>query len=35
MSRQAGRKQSDATKDLTVKTVELLANIKPLKTMQR
>ena len=35
MSRKAGRKQSDATKDLTVKTVELLANIKPLKTMQR
>lgn len=35
MSRRAGRKQSDATKDLTVKTVELLANIKPLKTMQR
>ncbi len=35
MSRKAGRKQTDATKDLTVKTVELLANIKPLKTMQR
>jgi ATP-binding cassette subfamily C protein len=35
MSRKAGRKQSDATKDLTVKTVELLANIKPLKTMHR
>ena len=35
MSKRAGRKQTDATKDLTVKTVELLANIKPLKTMQR
>ena len=35
MARKAGRKQSDATKDLTVKTVELLANMKPLKTMQR
>lgn len=35
MSRKAGRRQTDATKDLTVKTVELLANIKPLKTMQR
>jgi ATP-binding cassette, subfamily C, bacterial len=35
MSKRAGFKQTDATKDLTVKTVELLANIKPLKTMQR
>jgi ATP-binding cassette subfamily C protein len=35
MSRRAGRKQSDATKDLTARTVELLANIKPLKTMHR
>ena len=35
MARKAGRKQTDATKDLTVKTVELLANMKPLKTMQR
>lgn len=35
MSRNAGYKQTDATRDLTVKTVELLANIKPLKTMQR
>lgn len=34
-ARKAGRKQTDATKDLTVKTVELLANMKPLKTMQR
>jgi len=35
MSKRAGFKQTDATKDLTVKAVELLANIKPLKTMQR
>jgi ATP-binding cassette subfamily C protein len=35
MSRKAGRKQSDATRDITVKTVELLANIKPLKSMHR
>jgi len=35
MARKAGHKQTDATKDLTVKTVELLANMKPLKTMQR
>jgi ATP-binding cassette subfamily C protein len=34
-ARRAGRKQTDATKDLTVKTVELLANMKPLKTMHR
>jgi ATP-binding cassette subfamily C protein len=35
MAKRAGFKQTDATKDLTVKAVELLANIKPLKTMQR
>lgn len=35
MSRRAGYKQTDATRDLTVKAVELLGNIKPLKTMQR
>jgi ATP-binding cassette subfamily C protein len=35
MTRKAGRKQVDATKDLTAKTIELLANIKPLKAMQR
>ena len=35
MARKAGRKQTDATKDLTVKTVELLSNMKPLKTMER
>jgi len=35
MSKRAGFKQTDATKELTVKAVELLANIKPLKTMQR
>ncbi len=35
MSKRAGFKQTDATKELTVKTVELLSNIKPLKTMQR
>lgn len=35
MSKRAGLKQTDATKDLTVKTVELIANIKPLKTMHR
>lgn len=34
-ARRAGRKQTDATKDLSVKTVELLANMKPLKTMHR
>jgi ATP-binding cassette subfamily C protein len=35
VSRRAGFKQTDATRDLTVKAVELLGNIKPLKTMQR
>ena len=35
MARKAGRKQTDATKDLTVKTVELLSNMNPLKTMER
>lgn len=35
MSKKAGRRQVDATRELTVKTVELLGNIKPLKTMHR
>lgn len=35
MSKKAGRRQVDSTRDLTVKTVELLGNIKPLKTMHR
>ncbi|MCA3559495.1 MAG: ABC transporter ATP-binding protein [Aestuariivirga sp.] len=35
MSKKAGRRGVDATRDLTVKTVELLGNIKPLKTMHR
>ena len=35
MSRKAGRRQVESTRDLTVKTVELLGNIKPLKTMHR
>ena len=35
MSKKAGRRQVDSTRDLTVKTVELLGNIKPLKTMDR
>ena len=35
MSRKAGRRQVDSTRELTVKTVELLGNIKPLKTMHR
>lgn len=35
MARRAGRRQVDSTRELTVKTVELLANIKPLKTMHR
>jgi ATP-binding cassette subfamily C protein len=34
-ARRAGRKQTEATKDLTVKTIELLASMKPLKTMNR
>ena len=35
MSKKAGRRQVDSTRALTVKTVELLGNIKPLKTMHR
>ena len=35
MSKKAGRRQVDSTRELTVKTVELLGNIKPLKTMHR
>ncbi|MCA3555872.1 ABC transporter ATP-binding protein [Aestuariivirga sp.] len=35
MSKKAGRRGVNATRDLTVKTVELLGNIKPLKTMHR
>ena len=35
MAKRAGRRQVDSTRDLTVKTVELLGNIKPLKTMHR
>ncbi|MFO1131216.1 MAG: ABC transporter ATP-binding protein [Hyphomicrobiales bacterium] len=35
MSKRAGRRQVDSTRELTVKTVELLGNIKPLKTMHR
>jgi ATP-binding cassette subfamily C protein len=34
-SRRAGRKQTDRTKDLTVEVVDMLANIKPLKSMNR
>ena len=35
LSRSAGNKQTHRTSDLTVHTVDMLANIKPLKTMDR
>jgi ATP-binding cassette subfamily C protein len=35
LSRRAGDKQTDRTSDLTVDTVDMLSNIKPLKTMDR
>jgi len=35
MAKKAGRRQVDSTRQLTIKTVELLGNIKPLKTMHR
>jgi len=35
LSRKAGDKQTDRTADLTVHTVDMLSNIKPLKTMDR
>ncbi len=35
LSRRAGDKQTDRTSDLTVQTVDMLSNIKPLKTMDR
>ena len=35
LSRKAGDKQTDRTSDLTVQTVDMLSNIKPLKTMDR
>ena len=35
ISRRAGKKQTDRTRQLTVEVVDMLANIKPLKTMHR
>lgn len=35
LSGRAGEKQTDRTSDLTVQTVDMLANVKPLKTMER
>lgn len=35
LSRKAGGKQTDRTSDLTVQTIDMLSNIKPLKTMNR
>ncbi len=35
ITRRAGYKQTDRTSDLTVRMVDMLTNIKPLKTMQR
>jgi len=35
LSSKAGEKQTDRTSELTVQTVDMLSNIKPLKTMQR
>lgn len=35
LSGRAGEKQTDRTSDLTVQTVDMLANVKPLKTMDR
>ena len=35
VSRRAGRRQTDRTNDLTVEVVDMLANIKPVKSMNR